>query len=87
MLWDIFVWIIIGGIGGLLADWALKGVRVPLLAKLGAGILGGLAMGWLWRLLGGGELDVSGKFIASLAGGTVILVILQVMIKMRIIHT
>jgi len=87
MLWDIFVWIIIGGIGGLLADWALKGVRVPLLAKLGAGILGGLAMGWLWRLLGGGELDVSGKFIASLVGGTVILVILQVMIKKRIIRT
>ena len=87
MLWDIFVWIIIGGIGGLLADWALKGVRVPLLAKLGAGILGGLAIGWLWRLLGGGELDVSGKFIASLVGGTVILVILQVMIKKRIIRT
>ncbi len=49
-LGSIVLWIIVGGIAGLLADWVIKGVRLGLLGAIVVGILGGFLGGWLFGL-------------------------------------
>lgn len=77
MFWDIAVWIVVGGIAGILADWAVKGIRLGLFGKICVGILGGVAGGYLWNLLTGTYLGFFGKIIAAFIGAVIFLLILR----------
>ena len=77
MLLDIIVWIVIGAIAGILADWAIKGIRLHLIGKIIVGILGGVAGGYVWSLLTGEPLGFLGKIIAAFVGAAIFLIILR----------
>jgi uncharacterized membrane protein YeaQ/YmgE (transglycosylase-associated protein family) len=47
MLLNIVLWIIVGAIAGILADWAVKGIQLGLLGKICVGIVGGVVGGYL----------------------------------------
>jgi uncharacterized membrane protein YeaQ/YmgE (transglycosylase-associated protein family) len=49
---QLVVWIVVGGIAGLLADAFVKGIRVGLVGAVVVGILGAIIGGWLFSLLG-----------------------------------
>lgn len=72
------VWIVIGGIAGLLADALIKDIRVGLVGAILIGILGAFIGGWLFNLLG---LSVGSGFIADVikafVGAAVLLIILR----------
>ena len=76
-LWSILVWIAVGAIAGILADWAIKGIRLRLLGKIIVGILGGLLGGWGWSLVGGGALGFFGQVLAAFLGAALLLIILR----------
>ena len=48
---QLVIWIVIGGIAGLLADAVIKGVRIGLVGAIIVGILGAVIGGWLLGLL------------------------------------
>ena len=75
---QILIWIVIGGIAGLLAKVLIRGVRLGLIGTILVGILGGLLGGWLFGLLG---VHIGGGFlsevITALVGAVVLLVLLR----------
>ena len=77
---QLVLWIIIGGIAGLLADAVVKGIKVGLVGAVVVGILGAFIGGWLFGLLnislGGGIL---GDIITAFIGAVVLLVLLRVL--------
>lgn len=77
---QLVLWIIIGGIAGLLADAVVKGIKVGLVGAIVVGILGAFIGGWLFGLLnislGGGIL---GDIITAFIGAVVLLVLLRVL--------
>jgi uncharacterized membrane protein YeaQ/YmgE (transglycosylase-associated protein family) len=48
---QVIVWIVIGGIAGLLADAVIKDIRIGLVGAIIVGILGAVIGGWLLGLL------------------------------------
>ncbi len=54
---QVVIWIVIGGIAGLLADAVVKGVRIGLVGAIVVGILGAVIGGWLMGLL---DLNIGG---------------------------
>jgi uncharacterized membrane protein YeaQ/YmgE (transglycosylase-associated protein family) len=77
MLWDIIVWIVVGAVAGILADWVIKGIQLGLFGKIGVGILGGVVGGYLWNLFTGAPLGFLGKIIAAFFGAVIFLLILR----------
>jgi uncharacterized membrane protein YeaQ/YmgE (transglycosylase-associated protein family) len=77
---QLVLWIIIGGIAGLLADAVVKGIKVGLVGAIVVGILGAFIGGWLFGLLnislGGGIL---GDILTAFIGAVVLLFILRVL--------
>jgi uncharacterized membrane protein YeaQ/YmgE (transglycosylase-associated protein family) len=75
---QIVIWIIVGGLAGLIADAFVKGIRVGLVGAVVVGILGAFIGGWLLGLLhlsiGAGIL---GEFVKALIGAVVLLVVLR----------
>lgn len=77
-LWDLLVWIAIGAIAGVLADWVIKRIELKLLGKIIVGILGGILGGWVWNLISGNKLDsFFPKILAAFIGAMVLLIILR----------
>jgi len=77
---QVVVWVIIGGLAGLLADAFVKGIRLGLAGAIVVGMLGGLIGGWLFGLLGvsvGGGL--LGDILVAFVGAVVLLLILRVL--------
>ena len=77
---QIVIWIIIGGIAGLLADAVVRGIRVGLVGTVIIGILGAFIGGWVFGLLnihlGTGFLsDVFTAFI----GAVLLLLVLRLL--------
>jgi uncharacterized membrane protein YeaQ/YmgE (transglycosylase-associated protein family) len=76
---QVVVWIIVGGVAGLIAEALVKGVRVGLIGTIAIGILGALIGGWLFRqfniTLAAGLL---GEIIVAVIGSVVLLVVLRV---------
>ncbi len=72
------IWIVIGGIAGLLADALIRDIHVGLVGAILIGILGAFIGGWLFNLLG---LRVGSGFIAEIikafVGAAVLLLILR----------
>ena len=77
MLGNIIVWIVVGAIAGILADWVIKGIELHILGKIGVGIVGGVVGGFLWSLLTGAPLGFFGKIIAAFVGAVIFLLILR----------
>jgi len=77
-LGSVLTWIVVGLIAGILADWAVKGIRVGLIGKIIVGILGGFLGGWLFGLLnisiGSGFI---GDVIAAFVGAVILLLVLR----------
>ena len=75
---QIVVWIIVGGIAGLLADAFVRGIRVGLIGAIVIGILGAFIGGWVFGLLhvslGAGIL---GEIIKAFIGAVLLLVLLR----------
>lgn len=80
---QIVLWIIVGGIAGLLADALVKGYRVGLVGAIVVGILGGLIGGWLFRQLhislGSGLIS---EVLTSFVGAVILLLVLRVLRRM-----
>ena len=75
---QIVLWIIVGGIAGLLAEALIGGIRAGLVGTIIVGILDAFIGGWLFRQLGIriGTGLVS-EVITALAGAVVLLLILR----------
>lgn len=80
---QIVLWIIVGGIAGLLADTVVKGIKVGLVGAIVVGIFGGVIGGWLFGILnislGGGFLS---DIITAFIGAVVLLFILRSLRKL-----
>lgn len=71
---QLVVWIIVGGIAGLLADAFVKRVHVGLVAAVVVGILGAFLGGWLFGVLGiaiGG--GIIGAIVVAFVGAVILL--------------
>jgi uncharacterized membrane protein YeaQ/YmgE (transglycosylase-associated protein family) len=76
-VWAWFVWIVIGGIAGAIADRLIQGDRLGIVGNIIVGIIGGLLGGLAMGLFG---VDVSGlfwSFVTALVGAIVLLLILK----------
>jgi uncharacterized membrane protein YeaQ/YmgE (transglycosylase-associated protein family) len=77
------VFLVIGGVAGLLAGLIVKGGGLGLVGNIVAGVLGALVGGWLFKLLkiniGGGEWV--GPLVTATAGAIVILVVVGLIKK------
>jgi uncharacterized membrane protein YeaQ/YmgE (transglycosylase-associated protein family) len=75
---QLVVWIIVGGIAGVLADALVKGIKLDLVGAIVVGILGALIGGWLFDAL---SVSIGSGFIndviTSLVGAVVLLVVLR----------
>jgi len=78
----ILIWIIVGGIAGLLASKVLSGRGLGLLWDIVVGILGAFLGGWLAGLIG---IPVStgtftlGGLVAAFVGAVILLVVFRAM--------
>jgi len=75
---QIVVWIIVGGIAGLLADALIKGIRVGLVGAILIGILGAFIGGWLFGMLG---ISIGSGFISDVITAFVGAVLLLLLLK------
>jgi uncharacterized membrane protein YeaQ/YmgE (transglycosylase-associated protein family) len=77
---QIVVWIIVGGIAGLLAEAVVRGIRVGLVGTIIVGVLGAFIGGWLFGLLnihiGTGLLS---EILTAAIGAVVLLFILRLL--------
>lgn len=75
---QLVLWIVIGGIAGVLADAVIKGIKIGLIGAIIVGILGAIIGGWLFGLFGisiGGGLLVD--ILVAFVGAVVLLLILR----------
>ncbi len=76
---SIVIWIIVGGIAGLLAEWLIGGVNAGCIGTVVIGVLGAFIGGWLFSLLhisiGGGIVN---SIITAFAGAAVLLLAVRV---------
>lgn len=74
----IIIWIIVGGIAGLLAEAVVRGGRLGIVGAIIVGILGAIIGGWLFGVLnisiGGGILS---DIIVAFVGAVVLLLLLR----------
>ena len=74
----ILVWVIVGGIAGLLAEWLIGGIHAGCIGTVVIGILGAFIGGWLFRQLGISiGTGLVNSIITAFAGAAVLLLILR----------
>lgn len=75
---SIIVWIVVGGIAGLLAEWLVGGINTGCIGTVIVGIIGAFIGGWLFGLLhisiGTGIVN---EIITAFAGAAVLLVVIR----------
>ncbi len=75
---QIVIWIIIGGIAGILAEMLVGGLRSGLIGAIVVGILGAIIGGWLFGVLGlRVGTGILAEIIKALVGAAVLLLILR----------
>jgi uncharacterized membrane protein YeaQ/YmgE (transglycosylase-associated protein family) len=75
---QIIVWIVVGGIAGIIAEWLVGGLRSGLLGAIVVGILGAIIGGWLFGVLGIGiGTGILAEIIKAIIGAAILLVILR----------
>jgi uncharacterized membrane protein YeaQ/YmgE (transglycosylase-associated protein family) len=76
---SIVVWIIVGGIAGLLAEWLVGGIHTGCIGTVIVGILGAVVGGWLF-----GQLHISSgsgivnEIITAFAGAAVLMLVIRI---------
>ena len=77
---SIIVWIIVGGVAGLLAEWLIGGVHAGCIGTVIIGILGAFIGGWLFGVLhisiGTGLVN---SIITAFAGAAVLLFFIRLL--------
>lgn len=74
---QLIVWIIVGGLAGILADAVVSTINVGLLEAIIVGIIGAFIGGWLFAALGvfpGG--GIVGSILTAFVGAVILLFIL-----------
>jgi uncharacterized membrane protein YeaQ/YmgE (transglycosylase-associated protein family) len=75
---QLVIWIVVGGIAGLLADAFVKGIRVGLVGAVIVGILGALIGGWLFSQLGISlGAGIVGDIIVAFIGAVILLLLMR----------
>jgi len=75
---QILVWIVIGGIAGILAEAFIGGLRSGLIGAIIVGILGAIIGGWLFGVLGlSAGTGILAEIIKACIGAAVLLLILR----------
>ncbi len=75
---QIIIWIIIGGIAGILAEALVGGLRSGLIGAIIVGILGAIIGGWLFGVLGLRiGTGIVAEIIKALVGAALLLLILR----------
>ncbi len=75
---QLVIWIIVGGIAGVVADALVKGIRVGLVGAIIVGILGAFIGGWLFGVLGISiGTGLVNEILTALAGAIILLVVLR----------
>ncbi len=72
------LWIVVGGIAGVLADWLVPSVRLGLVEAIVVGILGAFVGGWLFGVLGISiGSGIVGSILVAVIGAVVLLLVLS----------
>jgi uncharacterized membrane protein YeaQ/YmgE (transglycosylase-associated protein family) len=75
---QILVWIVIGGIAGIIAEAVVGGLRSGLIGAIVVGILGAIIGGWLFGVLGVSVgTGIVAEIIKALIGAVLLLLILR----------
>ena len=75
---QILIWIIIGGIAGILAEMLVGGLRSGLIGAIVVGILGAIIGGWLFGVLGlRVGTGIVAEIIKAFIGAALLLLILR----------
>jgi len=78
-VWGWFVWIVIGGIAGAIADQLVQGNRLGCLGNVIVGILGGVLGGFLLGLIGIDVNNIIWMFLTALGGAIVLLLVVHLL--------
>ncbi len=74
---DLLLWIVVGGVAGILADFVVGGVRLGPGAVL-VGILGAVVGSWLFRQFGIASVGgMAGSILIAFVGAVILLLILR----------
>lgn len=75
---QLVVWIVVGGLAGVLADAFVRGIALSLIEAIVVGILGAFVGGWLFGVLG---ISIGSGFVAdvivALVGAVVLLLLVR----------
>ncbi|MBU4225716.1 MAG: GlsB/YeaQ/YmgE family stress response membrane protein [Chloroflexi bacterium] len=75
---QLVLWIVVGGIAGLLADAFVRGISVGLVGAIVVGILGAFIGGWVFGILHiSPAAGLLGDIITAFIGAVVLLVLLR----------
>ena len=75
---QLVVWIVIGGIAGMLADVVVRGIGLSLGEAILVGIIGAFLGGWLFGVLGiRAGSGILGTLIAAFVGAVVLLLLMR----------
>lgn len=75
---SIIIWIIVGGVAGLLAEWLIGGVHTGCIGTVIIGILGAFIGGWLFRELGISiGTGIINNIITAFVGAAVLLLVIR----------
>ena len=75
---SIIIWIIVGGVAGLLAEWLIGGVNAGCIGTVIIGILGAFIGGWLFGVLGISiGTGLVNNIITAFAGAAVLLLLIR----------
>ncbi|MBI1793172.1 MAG: GlsB/YeaQ/YmgE family stress response membrane protein [Chloroflexi bacterium] len=76
---SIAVWVIVGGVAGLLAEWLIGGVNTGCIGTVAIGILGAFIGGWLFGRLGISiGSGIVNNIITAFAGAAVLLLVIRI---------
>jgi uncharacterized membrane protein YeaQ/YmgE (transglycosylase-associated protein family) len=72
-LWAWFVWIVVGGLAGALADRLIQGDKLGILGNIIIGIVGGVLGGMLLGLFGFDGQGIIWTFVTAFIGAVILL--------------
>lgn len=78
-LYDILVWIIVGGIAGWLASLIVRGGGFGLVGNIVLGIVGALVAGWLFPRLG---FAIGGGLVAAIINAAIGAIVVLLVVRM-----
>jgi uncharacterized membrane protein YeaQ/YmgE (transglycosylase-associated protein family) len=77
---SIVVWIIVGGIAGLLAEWLIGGIHTGCIGTVIVGVIGAFVGGWLFGVLhiSIGATGILNEIITAFVGAAVLLLVIRI---------